>query len=89
MTHYTFDVYGRVRSITTAEELEAIREMSFPVRCRCGKVYDIGAVTVTARYADCSVWKTPCCRRVTDDRPAGWSSGPSYQELDKRTGQPR
>lgn len=71
------------------EELSKIQKMGSPVRCRCGGVYDLQAVTVTARYADCSVWKTPCCKHVTDDRPAGWSSGPSFERLDRRTGEPR
>lgn len=43
--------------------------MTSPVRCQCGAIYDLGHVTVTARYADCSVWTTPCCGRVEDDRP--------------------
>lgn len=51
--------------------------MTSPVRCMCGQVYDLGTVTVTARYADCSVWTTPCCRRSVDDRPAWGSTEPS------------
>lgn len=42
--------------------------MLMPVRCKCGEVYDAGHVTVTARYADCSVWSAPCCGRQADDR---------------------
>lgn len=56
-------------------------EMMFPARCGCGSVYDLAAVTVTARYADCSMWTTPCCRRTTDSRPKGWCTGPGYTEL--------
>jgi hypothetical protein len=63
---------------TTEREIEG---MTSPVRCQCGSIYDLGSVTVLQRYADCSVWKTPCCKRTTDDRPAGWKSGPSYTEL--------
>jgi hypothetical protein len=42
-----------------------------PVLClHCGTVYDLGGVTVTGRYSDCSVWTTPCCGvRGVDDRP--------------------
>lgn len=50
-----------------------IKGMAFPVRCRCGAIYDVGKVTVTARYLDCSVWKTPCCKQTADDRgDTGW-----------------
>lgn len=28
----------------------------------------MAAVTVIARYADCSVWTSPCCKRTVDDR---------------------
>jgi hypothetical protein len=44
------------------------------VRCtRCGKVYDLGMVEVTARYADCSMWKCPGCGVTCDDRV--WRGG--------------
>lgn len=55
-----------------------------PVRClRCliGR-YDLGAVTVVARYADCSVWKTPCCGVQVDDRgETGWKSRADYERI--------
>lgn len=51
------------------QERDQIRGMSFPVRCSCGRVYDMGTVTVYARYSDCSCWMTPCCHRHEDDRP--------------------
>ncbi len=35
----------------------------------CGRTFDIGHVTVTARYADCSVFKCPGCGAHIDDRP--------------------
>jgi hypothetical protein len=45
--------------------------MTDPVMCTfCGKVYDLGHVEVTARYADCSVYTTPCCNHAADDRTA-------------------
>lgn len=48
----------------------AIAEMSYPVRCtRCERVYDLGKVTVVARYTDCSAWKCPGCGITVDDRP--------------------
>lgn len=64
--------------------LEVLRDttgMFSPVRCRCGEIYDLGAVTVTARYTDCSVWVTPCCRRQADDRGPGWKSVPDYTPI--------
>lgn len=63
-----------------------IAEMFKPVRCRwCRGVYDLGSVTVTARYADCSVWKTPCCNNTADDRgETGWKSIGDYTVIDKR-----
>jgi len=60
-----------------------ISEMTSPVRCGyCGGVYDLGTVTVTARYTDCSVWRAPCCKREVDDRPPGWG-GPvrAYERI--------
>lgn len=62
-----------------------IETMSIPVRCRwCSGVYDLGAVEVTARYADCSVWKTPCCDNTADDRgETGWKSFADYDRIPK------
>ena len=48
--------------------------MLAPVRCnRCGHIHDAGQVTVTARYADCSVWNCPGCGTRVDDRT--WGGG--------------
>lgn len=75
---YTYvDMQGRVFLDGTTED--KIRGMTSPVRCgACGRIYDLGTVTVTQRYADCSVWKAPCCKVTTDDRT--WSH-PQYEEL--------
>jgi hypothetical protein len=60
-----------------------IAGMSSPARCtRCGRVYDLGKVTITARYTDCSVWKCPGCGITVDDRPVGWGDH-HYVELTK------
>ncbi|MEU4781053.1 hypothetical protein [Micromonospora sp. NPDC023633] len=58
--------------------------MSQPVRCTwCGGVYDLGTVTVTARYTDCSMWKAPCCGATVDDRgETGWKSRKDYERID-------
>ncbi|MBB3752531.1 hypothetical protein FHT44_005043 [Mycolicibacterium sp. BK634] len=57
--------------------------MSTPVRCNfCGGIYDLGTVHVTQRYADCSVWKTPCCGHNADDRgESGWKSFKDYERI--------
>lgn len=63
-----------------------IEAMTSPVRCaHCGQIYDLGTVEVTARYVDCSMWKSPCCRRMVDDRgETGWKSTKDYYPLDRR-----
>lgn len=62
--------------------MTAIRLMSSPVRCTCGRVYDLGAVEVTTRYQDCSVWRAPCCGRLADDRgETGWKTTKDYFPL--------
>lgn len=61
-----------------------IAGMTSPVRCmRCHSgVYDLGRVEVTARYTDCSMWKTPCCGVVVDDRgETGWTSRKDYERI--------
>jgi hypothetical protein len=77
------DGWGNIIGNTTD-----VSDMLAPVRCRCGAVYDTGTVTVTARYADCSMWVTPCCRITVDDRPP-WPGGlRAFTRLDK-DGRPR
>ena len=60
--------------------------MTSPVRCtRCGGVYDLGTVTVTARYTDCSMWRSPCCGLLVDDRgETGWKPRGDYVRLRPR-----
>lgn len=54
--------------------------MLSPVRCNfCGKTYDLGLVTVTARYSDASCYQTPCCNKQADDRE--WVSMPAFTRL--------
>lgn len=57
--------------------------MMFPVKCaHCHNgVYDLASVTVTARYTDCSVWKSPCCGQVVDDRKPPWTYRAHYEDL--------
>jgi hypothetical protein len=59
-----------------------ISEMTTPARCAwCWRVYDLGRVTVLSRYSDCSIWRSPCCGRLVDDRR--WGSRSDYTEIDK------
>jgi hypothetical protein len=64
--------YGMVvRDPGTGELIDAealAATMTSPVLCRCGQLFDMAAVKVTARFADCSVFDTPCCSRQVDDR---------------------
>jgi len=60
-----------------------ISEMMIPVRClRCHDgIYDLTKVEVTARYIDCSMWKTPCCDQLVDDLI--WTGRAAYVNLDR------
>ncbi len=75
---YEIDIYGRM------VPRHDVTGMSQPCRCRCGRVYDLGTVQVTARHLDCSVWTAPCCGAVVDDRgETGWKSQSDYVRLDQ------
>ena len=65
------------------KDTDAVNQMFSPVRCAyCGQIYDLGKVTVTARYVDCSVWKAPCCGITVDDRgETGWKSKKDYYPI--------
>lgn len=71
--------------MTPRPDAARIADMSSPVRCaHCRGVYDLGRVEVTARYADCSMWKAPCCGATVDDRgETGWKSFKDYNRIDK------
>lgn len=47
----------------------------------CGATYDLGAVTVLARYSDATTFKTPCCGHEADDRE--WLSLPSFTRVER------
>jgi hypothetical protein len=57
------------------------KAMISPVACNhCGKTYDLAAaVTVTARFSDCSCFTTPCCGRNVDDRE--FVSSPAFHHV--------
>ena len=75
----SIDSYGRILGVDPAR----IEGMFFPVQCAtCHGLYDLGKVEVRARYADCSVWRTPCCDATADDRgETGWKSRRDYYPL--------
>jgi phage FluMu protein Com len=58
--------------------------MTQPCRCtHCGRVYDLGKVTIVQRYLDCSVWQCPGCKLQVDDRgETGWTTRRDYVRLD-------
>lgn len=54
--------------------------MSANAKChRCGQTFDIGHAEVTQRYADCDVFKAPCCGSPCDTR--GKWGGPSWARM--------
>jgi len=64
----------------TEKDVEVLSSMLVPVVCSyCGAIYDACGVEVTARYADCTCYITPCCGRHADDRK--WKSMPDFTEL--------
>lgn len=59
--------------------IAAPAEMTVPCQClRCGTVYDGGTVHVISRYADCDLWRAPCCGAVHDSRHA-WNGAPGQR----------
>lgn len=76
------DIFGWMDEQARAEEAGG---MTSPVRCTwCNRVYDLGKVEVTARYTDCSMWKSPCCGVLVDDRgETGWKARRDYVRLDE------
>jgi hypothetical protein len=61
-----------------------IGAMMAPVRCNhCRRVYDLTKTEVIHRYADCTLYTTPCCARQVDDRPAGSVSSPAFTRLSR------
>lgn len=76
--HLDLDTYGRRRSGTP---LAATADMISPVRCSfCRRIYDLSNGEVVQRYADCTVFKTPCCGRTADDRT--WKPRPDFIRVD-------
>lgn len=54
--------------------------MLVPVQCTyCGAAYDLCKGKPVQRYADCTVYLTPCCNRQVDDRE--WVGTPAFTRL--------
>lgn len=67
---------------------QGVGKMASPVRCRhCAKVYDLTAVTIVARKADCSIWHCPGCNTRMDDRSeSGWTDRKGYDRIQRVSG---
>lgn len=86
-----YDVTGMWAMNGWREEFPPEAEQMYqPVQCGfCSRIYDLGTVTVTSRYVDCSVWRTPCCGHTADDRgESGWKSRQDYHRLSRPGGEP-
>ena len=54
--------------------------MALPYLCTsCHQTYDGGHVTVVGRYADCDMWRAPCCG-VQHDSRRRWN-GPGWAHM--------
>lgn len=79
-----YEAYIRANSGHYPFDVPDTAGMRSPVRCRwCSGVYDLGKVTVTGRYTDCSMWKAPCCGVLADDRKPPWGVS-HYTELPRQ-----
>lgn len=67
---------------------QGVGKMLSPVRCRhCATVYDLTAVVIVDRRADCSVWHCPGCQVLVDDRgESGWTDRRDYDRIERVTG---
>ena len=73
-TTHSYDIDG------TCHEIPDTKGMLVPVRCnRCGQVYDLTKGKPVARYSDCTVFITPCCKLQVDDR--NWVGSPAITRL--------
>lgn len=76
----TIDDAGNMVIERNFRELTA--DMIAPVHCSyCGDVYDLAACTPTARFADCDVFRTPCCDVTADTRE--WIGYPAFKRIEK------
>lgn len=72
---------GYYRHFLAEVEHRRMRDMIHPVRCNhCSQVYDLCDGKPVHRYADCTVYITPCCNRQVDDRTC-LSSFSAFSEI--------
>lgn len=65
---------------TFKAQSKEVKKMRAPARCmHCRKIFDLAKVKTIGRYADCTVFRTPCCNVQADDRT--WVSSPDIQKL--------
>jgi len=58
------------------------QKMISPGRCSfCGGIYDLTMVKPIHRYADCTLYRTPCCNKLADDRE--WKSLADFRRIDE------
>ena len=72
-------LYGAARD----SAVRRVESMLSPVQCtRCHAIYDLcGVSKVFARYLDCTVYESPCCKRRVDDRGEFWTGSPDIRKL--------
>lgn len=69
-------------NITTIGDKKIIDKMIAPVKCsHCGKIYDLTEGKVVHRFADCTLYDTPCCNTKADDRVG--KSIPDFTRLEE------
>ena len=81
---YRQNIIGEIEPMDMEEE---IQKMMIPVKCNhCGRVYDLCKTEPIQRFMDCTVYKTPCCHKVVDDRGGDGLFGvsrPAFERIDK------
>jgi len=58
-----------------------VQKMMSPVTCsHCGQTYDLADAKVVHNYGDCTMFRTPCCDVLADDR--AWKSFPDFKRIE-------
>lgn len=77
--HWQIEIDGMIIGHPSEKPVE---EMMIPVKCRhCGDVYDLTEGKPVQRYTDCTVYITPCCKKMVDDRE--YVANPAFTRLKK------
>lgn len=79
---YEMMMNGRIQTYGGVS-ISKVKEMMMPVKCnRCNQIYDLcGEMKVIHRYADCTLYQTPCCHQNVDDRE--YITNPAFTRIDK------